>query len=561
MTLSSQIKHTLAEKFKCRISFDKIECLLYSHDLASPPSLIKPIITKRIAEGVVQPQSEEELSGLLQLANKHKIPLTPRGRGTSGYGGAIPRFGGLVVDFSQMNKILEINPQNLTATTEPGVIWQALEQELAAKNLTLRLYPGSAPSSTVAGWLAQGGSGFGSYAYGWFGENVVSVRVVEPSGRVTTYTADELDMVRDAEGITGFISQITLKLKPAEYLEVLSASFETAAQLADTLNSIVKQRLKLWSASFINPHMTRLRGNTDTDDNTYLGTFVYPKAESGVSDSLKQLIQSHQGRILEQEAADKLWGKRFELMKIKKTAPSLISTKVVLPLESLSVALKECSKIKQPLAIEGVILQDKNKSAKAVLLGFIPHDERKISYNLAYGLALCFIRLTENAGGRPCATGIYFKRQAAKIIGQDRLVKLIREKRAIDKHNILNPGKVIAKDGLDLFMKAAWILEPLIRFLANRISLPDTGDINDISRQAYACDQCGFCLAGCPQFQGWESQCPRGWWYLLRLVIQGRLKMEEVMPKFKPCSECAECKITCPQELPPIIPERLGSLG
>ncbi len=564
-TLSNQIKHTLQQKFSDRVSFDSIECRLYSHDLASPPALIKSLISRRIAEGVVQPQDENELTYLLRLAGQRRIPLTPWGRGTSGYGGAIPRFGGLVVDFSRMNSILKIDQQNLTATTGPGVIWSDLERELESRGLSLRLYPGSAPISTVAGWLAQGGSGFGSYAYGWFGENVVSVRLVRPDGRVVTYAEDNLDFVRDVEGITGFISEVTLKVKPAEPLDIVTASFKLPEQLTDMLERVVELKLKLWSVSFINPFMAELRDKLRRPErayisnviSTYLVSFVFPKSAPKLKALLKQMINDYKGRLLKQELADKLWDGRFELLKIKKIAPSLISTKVAIPLGSLGAALRESRKIKQPLAIEGVLLQDRKKTAKAVLLGFIPHDERKASYNLSYALALSFIKLTGRAGGLPCASGIYFKHQAARIIGAERMTRLIQQKKLVDPQHILNPGKVITNgypnDLIDRFMKAAWRFELPIRLLNNRINYPlGTGARNNIAWYAYCCDQCGFCLKGCPNFSGWESQAPRGWWYLMRLVLQKKLKLEEIVHKFQYCSACGECKISCPQGLSPV---------
>jgi len=550
--------------------------LLYSHDLASPPALIRPLISRRLAEGVVQPRDEGELVFLLRLANQHKIPLTPRGRGTSGYGGAIPRYGGLVVDFSRMNKVLAIDPERLTATTQPGVVWLDMERELAPRGLALRLYPGSAPSSTVAGWLAQGGSGFGSYAYGWFAENVVCARIVQPDGKIVTYAADKLDLVRDAEGITGFISEVTLKVMSAKTLEVLTASFKSAGQLAGTLESVVEHRLKLWSLSFVTPGMANLRDKLRRQEQlsvvsrqssvisgVYLATFVFPRAKSDIKASLQQLIRSQRGQVLEQELSDRLWGERFDLLKIKKLAPSLISTKVAVPLKSLKTALENSDRINQPLAIEGVILQGKSKTAKAVLLGFISHDERKLSYNLVYSQSLNFMKLAGETGGRPCATGIYFKGQAARIIGSSRLARLVREKKIIDPQNILNPGKVIAKDRLDLFMRLAWAFEPLTRFLANRLPPPasvgpsQADELGAVSWQAYSCDQCGFCLRNCPSCRGWESQSQRGRWYLLRLVMQGRLSLEQVINKFQPCSECEGCKISCPQGLPPVTPELL----
>ena len=118
----------------------------------------------------------------------------------------LPVKKGVVVDFYRMNSIVHIDPDTLTSTVQAGVIWEKLDLELKKHGMTLKLYPTSYPASTVGGWLAQGGVGIGSYESGWFRENVVSARVVLPDGTVKEFSGDELDVIADAEGITGLIS-------------------------------------------------------------------------------------------------------------------------------------------------------------------------------------------------------------------------------------------------------------------------------------------------------------------------------------------------------------------
>jgi FAD/FMN-containing dehydrogenase len=155
--ISAEQRAFLEEKFGSRVTFNKRERKLYGHDIAAMPGLFKPLIGDTLPEAVVQPESEAEVSEITHWALENSIPLTPRGKATSGYGGAVPLKKGLVVDFYRMKKINHIDPELKTARVESGVVWEKLDKELAKHGLTLRLYPTSYPSSTAGGWLAQGG--------------------------------------------------------------------------------------------------------------------------------------------------------------------------------------------------------------------------------------------------------------------------------------------------------------------------------------------------------------------------------------------------------------------
>ena len=221
-TLQAADKRFLKSLFGTRVSFDRMERTLYGHDIAEIPSLIKPLVGSTVPDAVVQPASEEELVALVRWAQENRIALTPRGRATSGYGGVLPVKGGLVVDFFHLGKLLEIDTKTLTARVQPGIGWEKLDRDLARKDLTLRLYPSSYPAATVGGWLAQGGAGFGSYESGWFRDNVVSARGVLADGEVREFSGSDLDLVSEAEGTTGFISEVTVKVMPKEELGVIS---------------------------------------------------------------------------------------------------------------------------------------------------------------------------------------------------------------------------------------------------------------------------------------------------------------------------------------------------
>ncbi len=107
--MNNELRTDLEKKFGNRVNFRKLERKLYGHDIAAIPGLIKPLIGKTIPDAVVQPQTEDELVDLIRWAAQHSIPITPRGKASSGYGGVIPLRGGIVVDFYRMQVIKHID--------------------------------------------------------------------------------------------------------------------------------------------------------------------------------------------------------------------------------------------------------------------------------------------------------------------------------------------------------------------------------------------------------------------------------------------------------------------
>ena len=262
MSLNRSTRDFLTGAFGDRVNFDRIERKLYSHDIAAMPSLFKPLIGNTTPDAVVQPESEQEIIKLVGWAVQNDIPLTPRGKASSGYGGVLPVKKGIVVDFYRMNKVVKVDKNTLTVTVQAGVMWEKLDRELAKNDITLRLYPTSYPASTVGGWLAQGGAGIGSYESGWFRDNVVSARVVLSDGSVKEFKGNDLDVVADAEGITGFITEITIKVQPLEEIDVVATGCPDPHELQKFHQALIANDLPIWSLVFINPRMAELKNRS-----------------------------------------------------------------------------------------------------------------------------------------------------------------------------------------------------------------------------------------------------------------------------------------------------------
>jgi len=565
------------QQISTRTTFDRVERKLYSHDIAAMPGLVAPLLGDPLAEAVVQPQSERELVKLVQWAAQNRVPLTPRGKATSGYGGVLPVKKGVVVDFYFMKSVLHLDREGLRVTVQPGITWEQLDRYLKGHGLTLRLYPSSYPSSTVGGWLAQGGAGYGSYEYGYFRQSVVCARVVLPTGEVRDFNGDDLDLIADAEGITGMISRVTLNVMPDEAVTVISLGCKQPDDFQHLVEDMVQAGLPIWSMMFINPKMAELKNRAPRMEHhgeemhdeivlpaAYILTFTVRSRDlQTVEAALPALMTARHAERLGQAIADHEWENRFKLMTVKRLGPSLVPAEVTIPLKNLSAAITEISqKVGQPLVKEGVVLrQGRDGQPEVVILGFIPSDQRKLSYNFVFALSLTIIKIAEKYGGRAYSTGLYFSSKAKQVLGAERMQRLSAFKAEVDPHNLANPGKVLGGGLLSTFMQVAQFFEPVARLIGNAVKV-DVGErpkapVRDIPRDvvwfSYACSQCGYCVDECDQYygRGWESQSPRGKWYWLREYIEGRENWDQKMvDTFLVCTTCELCNLRCSANLP-----------
>jgi FAD/FMN-containing dehydrogenase/ferredoxin len=555
-----------------RARFDVRERRIYSHDTSVLPTSLRLVAGRSLADGVVRPSNEEQLIRLVQLAHAEQISLVPRGKGTSGYGGAVPTRGGLLLDLSGLKGISRCNPATATATVGAGTVWQDLEAHLAEWGLAPRLYPSSAPSSTVGGWLAQGGAGIGSHAYGWFAENVTRARIVTGTGEARELVDDQLAGVADAEGTTGIITELTLRVRPSGRVAHVALSWYEPQQVADALKLVTDAGLPVWSIHVTNPTSAKLKNASPRHDlagaarvslpeNCYTAVFVYAHDDvAAVTGRLTDIGRDTDAKWLSDRTAQYLWSERFKPMRSKRLGPSLIPVEVVVPTSQFAPVFSELEqRLSTPVAFEALSV----RGNEMVLLGLIPHDERTAAYTFGYGFALSGIQVAEQHGGRAYSTGRYFGGRANQILGNRKIRVLESAKQENDPAGVLNPGKVIfGEDALRRVVGLATSAEPLLRGAANLFGrpappmervAPNKRLPPDAAGYAYACAQCGYCVDVCPQFQqdGWESSSPRGKWFLLKGVLETSEQFDnQLRDIFGLCTHCGKCDEVCQIDLP-----------
>jgi len=177
----------------------------------------------RNPELVARPGNAEELAQLVRVANRERIPVTARGAGSGLSGGAVPLFGGIVLDFGRMNRILEIDRANLTITVEPGVITSEINEALRPFGLFYAGYPMSLETCTIGGNVAENAGGGKAVKYGVTGRYVLGIDMVSPTGELVSLGGklvkdvsglNLLQLMVGSEGILGVFTKIILKLLP-----------------------------------------------------------------------------------------------------------------------------------------------------------------------------------------------------------------------------------------------------------------------------------------------------------------------------------------------------------
>ena len=199
---------------------------------------------------VVKPANAKEISEILKIANDYKIPTTPIGARTGLSGGALSIYEGIGLSMERLNKIIEIDEQNLQVLVEPAVITQVLREAVAEKGLFYPVDPSSQGSCWIGGNVAENSGGARAVKYGVTKDYVLNLEVVLPNGEIIWTGANTLknstgynltQLMVGSEGTLGIITKIVLKLLPQNTHNVLMlVPFYHASQACEAVSAIFR---------------------------------------------------------------------------------------------------------------------------------------------------------------------------------------------------------------------------------------------------------------------------------------------------------------------------------
>lgn len=206
-----------------------------------------------VADVVVRPAATEEVEAVVRIASEYRAPVVPRGGGSGTQGGTFALYGGIAVDLTRMDRIVDVDESSLTVTVEAGIDGSVLEKQLNGMGLTMPHYPGSHFfGATIGGCLAARGSGVVSTKYGKAEDLALQVEAVVPPGRriatlpVPSHAAgpDLLQTFIGSEGTLGIITQATMRLEPLpESRRFLSFRFPSVQAGIETARLIMTRRI------------------------------------------------------------------------------------------------------------------------------------------------------------------------------------------------------------------------------------------------------------------------------------------------------------------------------
>lgn len=193
-------------------------------------------------EVVVNAGTAEEVAAVMQLANREGIAVTPRGAGSGLSGGAVPLHGGIVLRTDRMNRIRDIDLENMMVVVEPGVVTAAINEELRGTGLFYAGYPMSLETCFVGGNVAENAGGGKAVKYGVTGRYVLALQVVTPTGEIVRMGGklikdvsgyNLVQLMVGSEGTLGIITEVTLRLTPSP-----KASADLLVTFPDTRTAI-----------------------------------------------------------------------------------------------------------------------------------------------------------------------------------------------------------------------------------------------------------------------------------------------------------------------------------
>lgn len=438
--------------------------------LDSPEELVcygyDSFLAEAIPECVIFPQSTEEVAGVLRIAEHHGIPVTARGAGTSVCGAPIPLHGGIVLCFSKMNRILEINTRDRYAVVEPGVVNGDLQKELSPHGFFYPPDPGSINVSTIGGNVALNAGGPRCLKYGVTMDYVLGMEVVLPSGKVIKAGSRNIKDVTGynltalfggSEGTLGVITKVILRVTPLpETTRTVMVSFDDLDKCAAAVSEIIgcgilPVAMELMDCVTIQEVEASVNLGLDVHAAGTLlievdgFTETCEREMSQIVNKVKEYGATSLQEAESAEARDKLWrARRFAYPVFAKIGPDIITEDVTVPVSRVPEMIRKIREILEKYDVRAGLLAHAGDGNMHPLIPVDRNDSEQMTrVNNAIGeIFAAAVPLNGTLTGEH-GVGMA-KAEYLSLVLDDNTRELMSVlKKAVDPKNILNPGKFV----------------------------------------------------------------------------------------------------------------------
>lgn len=440
------------------VTREKEELVCYSYDATGDIHL---------PDAVIFPGTENEISQILQLADQHRIIVVPRGAGSGMTGGAVPVKGGLVISFSRMKKILEIDEKNLLVRVQPGVVVGEIHREVEKKGLFYPPDPASSSVCSIGGNVGECAGGPRAVKYGVTRDYVLGLRAVLVSGEViqtgvrTAKGVAGYDLTRlivGSEGTLAVVTEITLKLLPKpETVKTMAVFFNCMQMAARAVSGIMKAGILPRCMEYLDHACLDLVKNAldfklpETCQALLIieldGNHQMVRQDSdrvlGICDRFNAIHVMVAGNVVE---INRLWQARRALSPILfKIAKNKINEDIVVPIDKIPEMVK--------------IIQDIKESYNLTMVSFGHAGDGNIHCNIMYNksdenesirahqavdkLFRQTLRLAGSITGEH-GVGVTKLKYLPQEVGSTQIELMRGIKKVFDPNGILNPGKIFS---------------------------------------------------------------------------------------------------------------------
>lgn len=436
-----------------RLYTDPVDCYTYAYD--NSRKVFPP-------QAVVFPLSTSEIQQIVLLCNLHRIPLTPRGRGTGTSGGSLPEQGGVALSLERMLRIVTVDPSNRVIVAEPGVLNQSIQDAAKPHGFFWPPDPSSAAYSSIGGNLATSAGGPHAVKYGTTRDHVLGLKAVTGKGdliRTGCYTTKGVvgyDLTRllvGSEGTLAIITEATLKLTPLpQQTGGLTAHYRDAASCAEAIVRIMAlpqgpSALEFLDAGSLDLIRARFPEMLPADSRSMLIIEVDGSPHDITTTSEAILAACQNGGLLVAEKtinAAALWQTRKALSPLlRDIAPKKINEDVVVPVSTLPIFLDGLAQCSRKYRITNVNFGHAGNGNIHVNLLVNPDhaEEMNRAEKCLDEIFDLVIRLNGTLSGEH-GVGSEKRAYIGKEIDPVTMMLMKDIKRVFDPGNILNPGKL-----------------------------------------------------------------------------------------------------------------------